>query len=67
MKYLGNMRMIFLTTTQVFSQQEFEEETILATRSHIFTRQIDQSSPTWLNGELAVSKLEDEIDYLQYG
>ena len=59
--------MVFLTTQQVFKQQEFEEGKIVEARSRIWTRQIDQTKPTWLNGELAVSQLEDEIDYLQYG
>ena len=55
MEYLGNMRMVFLTTQQVFNQKEFEEGKIVEARSRIWTRQIDQTKPTWLDGELAVS------------
>ena len=66
-KYLGNMSMVFLSTTQVFNQQNFEEGTIVEARSRIFHRQIDQTKPTWLDGKLTVSQLEDEIEYLQYG
>ena len=57
-KYLGNMRLIVLTTEQVFNQQEYDSE-VIETRSRFFTSQIDPNSPTWLSGELTVNELED--------
>ena len=60
------MRMIFLTTEQVFNQQKYQDEAI-ETRSRILTRQVDQTKPSWLSGDLSVNMLEDEIAYLQYG
>jgi len=40
MAYLGNIRMVFLTTVQTFNQQEFGEAAIKQ-ESRIFSQQVD--------------------------
>lgn len=66
MKYLGNLKMVIYTTEQEFNQEGYGDETIV-TRSRFWTRQIDQTKPTWLDGRMLFNQLEDEIAYLQYG
>ena len=54
MDYLGNIRMIFLVTEQAFNPQEYGEDAIL-TRSKIYTKQIDNTKPQWIDGRLIMN------------
>ena len=66
MDYLGNIRLIFLVTEQAFNSQGFGEDAIV-TRSKIYTKQIDNTKPHWIDGGLIMNQLEDEVAFLQYG
>ena len=66
MEYLGNIRLIFLVTEQAFNSQEYGDDAI-ETRSKIYSKQIDNTKPQWIDGGLIMNQLEDEVAFLQYG
>ena len=53
-EYLGNMRIMNLVVEQVFNQREYGDDTI-STRSRLWTRQVDQTKPTWLSTDVTVN------------
>ena len=51
MNYLGNIKLVVFSTEQEFDQETYGVGAIAA-RSRFWTRQIDQTKPTWLDGRI---------------
>ena len=66
MDYLGNMRMVVFTDEETFHLTDYGSAAI-EKRSRFFTAQVDNAKPTWFDGRYRSNRVDDEIDYIQYG
>ena len=58
-KYLGNLQVIILHTTQVFNQQEFGDDSVV-TETHLKYQQVSEKIPNWIGTNAERNVLEDE-------
>ena len=55
-----------LMTDSNFDREYYGENSVQH-QAKFFTRQVDQTKPSWIDMKLQINVFEDESSYLQYG
>ena len=60
------MNVVMLMTDSNFDREYYGENSVQH-QAKFFTRQVDQTKPSWIDMKLQINVFEDESSYLQYG